>query len=162
MLPHISGLFTIGFLNPQSKGNPAMLLSRDQILKAKDLRTKDVPVPEWAPEGAENAGDYVVRLRMLTGKQRDAFEASTVETKGGKSKQNFANFRARLVVQCIVTEDGEQMFSTADVPALGEKSSVALSRVFNACQAMNGFSEADVEELTEGFEDGPEGASPSA
>lgn len=139
-----------------------MLLSREQILNAKDLKTKDVPVPEWAPEGAENAADYEVRLRMLTGKQRDAFEASTVENKGGKSKQNLDNFRARLVSRCIINEEGEVMFSAADIPALGDKSSVALGRVFDACQTMNGFSEADVEELTEGFDDAPEGASPSA
>lgn len=138
-----------------------MLLSREQILKADDLPTKDVPVPEWAPKDVENRSDYVVRLRMLTGKQRDAFEASTVETKGGKSKQNLDNFRARLISRCIVTEDGELMFSPPDIPALGDKSSVALSRVFDACQEMNGFSESDVEELTEGFDDGPEGPSHS-
>ncbi|MFF0183558.1 hypothetical protein [Streptomyces sp. NPDC005244] len=138
-----------------------MLLSRDEILNADDLATEDVPVPEWAPKTAKNPDEYAVRLRMLMGVDRDKFEASTVETKGGKTKQNLANFRARLVALCIINEAGELMFNAADIPALGKKSSRALGRVFDACQKLNGFTEADVEELTEGFEDAPGGASTS-
>jgi hypothetical protein len=123
-----------------------MLLSRDQILDAKDIETEDIPVPEWGGE---------VRLRMLTGTERDKFEASMVETKGNKTKQNLANFRARMVAQCIVTEAGEVMFNAKDIEALGKKSAKALGRVFDACQKMNGFSASDVEELTEGFDDAP-------
>lgn len=122
------------------------LLSRDQILKADDLKTEDIPVPEWG-------GD--VRIKTLKGKERDAFEQSMVETKGGKQRQNLKNFRARLIAKCIVTEAGELMFSPPDIEPLGEKSAAALSRVFDACQKLNGFSESDVEELTEGFDDAP-------
>lgn len=129
-----------------------MLLSRDQILKADDLKTEDVDVPEWGG---------TVRIKMLTGTARDKFEASTVENKGGKQRQNLANFRARLIAQCIVTEAGEVMFNSKDIDELGQKSAKALGRVFDACQKMNGFSEADVEELTEGFESAPEGVSTS-
>lgn len=137
-----------------------MLLSRDQILNADDLETEDVKVPEWAPKAAENRDEYVVRLRMLTATDRDRFEASTVETKGGKQKQNLANFRARLVALCIINEGGEVMFNAVDIPALGRKSAKALGRVFDACQKMNGFTAEDVAELTEGFDDAPgEGSS---
>lgn len=138
-----------------------MLLSRDEILEADDLETEDVPVPEWAPKTAKNRDDYKVRLRMLTATDRDKFEASTVETKGGKQKQNLANFRARLVSLCIINDNGEVMFNPADIPALGKKSAKALGRVFDACQKLNGFTEADVEELTEGFDDVPAEGSPS-
>lgn len=118
------------------------LLSREQILSADDLKTLDVHVPEWG-------GD--VRLRALTGEERDKFEASFTVQRGGKTKQNVANFRARLVSMCIVNERGERMFNPADINALGRKSVSALQRVFNACNEMNGLSEEDVEELTEGF-----------
>ncbi|WP_055563601.1 hypothetical protein [Streptomyces atriruber] len=123
-----------------------MLLSREQILKADDLKTEDVPVPEWG-------GD--VRIKTLKGKERDAFEQSMVETKGGKQRQNLKNFRAKLIAKCVVNENGELMFSPPDIEPLGEKSAAALSRVFDACQKLNGFSESDVEELTEGFDDAP-------
>lgn len=129
------------------------LLSREQILEAKDLKTEDVDVPEWG--GA-------VRLRTLTGTERDAFEQSMVETKGGKQRQNLKNFRARLIAKCVVTEAGELMFSPPDIEPLGKKSAAALGRVFDACQKLNGFSESDVEELTEGFDDAPSEAGTSA
>lgn len=118
------------------------LLSREEILSADDLKTKDVHVPEWGGE---------VRIRALTGEERDKFEASTVQTRGNKTKQNVENFRARLVSLCIINEQGQRMFNPADVRALGRKSVAALQRVFNACNELNGLSDEDVEELTEGF-----------
>jgi hypothetical protein len=120
------------------------LLTRDDILKAEDLATEDVAVPEWGG---------TVRLRTLTGAERDKFEASTVQMKGNKATQNMANFRARLVSLCIIDEDGNRQFGQADVAALGAKSAAALQRLFNKCSEMNGMSEKDVEDLTEGFDE---------
>lgn len=123
------------------------LLGRNQILDAKDLQTEDVPVPEWGGE---------VRIRMLTGEERDAFEASMVELKkDGSAKANRENVRARLLVLCIVNENGEQMFNRADIKLLGRKSAKALERVINRANELNGISEKDIEELAEGFEDAP-------
>lgn len=123
------------------------LLSRDAILDAKDLKTKDIPVPEWG-------GD--VRIRMLTGKERDEFEASLVEMKkDGSAKRNIENVRARLATLCIVNEQGELMFNRADIRMLGNKSSAALGRVFDAINELNAFSDEDIEELAEGFDETP-------
>ena len=119
------------------------ILGRDQILNADDRRTRVVSVPEWG-------GD--VMIRSLSGKERDEFEASLQVTRGNKTKQNVANFRARLLALCIVNEAGERLFVPADIPRLGDKSVAALQRVFNACNELNGLSDEDVEELTEGFE----------
>lgn len=123
------------------------LLGRNQILDAKDLQTEDVPVPEWGGE---------VRIRMLTGEERDAFEASMVELKkDGSAKANRENVRARLLVLCIVNENGEQMFNRADIKLLGRKSAAALERVAVAAQKLNAITDSDIEELAEGFEDAP-------
>ncbi len=43
------------------------LLTKDDILGADDLATEDVEVPEWGG---------CVRVRALTGTERDAFEAA--------------------------------------------------------------------------------------
>lgn len=128
------------------------LLSRDQIFDADDLTTQDVPVPEWGGE---------VRIKMLTGAERDRFEQSTVDMRGNKPTQNLANLRARLVALCVVDEHGARMFSKDDVGRLGSKSAAALDRVFDAASKLNGMSEADIEELTEGFDNDPDGSSPS-
>lgn len=119
-------------------------LTRDEILKAEDRKHEIVSVPEWG-------GD--VRLRTLTARERDAFEASTVETnKKGQQRQNLVNLRARLVSLCLVDADGNRLFpETSDVHLLGDKSALALQRVFDKCTDMNGLSDSDVEEMAEDF-----------
>lgn len=133
-----------------------MLLSRENILEADDLDYEDVPVPEWAPKGAPDPSTCVVRLRMLSGTERDRFERMMQEAQTNSSKRkNGENFRARMVSLCAVDRDGNRLFGRNDIAALGAKSSKALARVFDKCQEMNGFTESDVEELTEGFDESP-------
>lgn len=129
------------------------LLGRDEILGADDLKTKDVPVPEWNGE---------VRIRTLTGEQRDDYEASMIEMKkDGTPKRNVKNVRARLVALCIVNERGEQVFNPSDIVQLGRKSAAALDRVATACQELNAFSDEDIEELAQGFNSDPSEGSTS-
>lgn len=129
------------------------MLSREQILEAKDLTYRELSVPEWG-------GD--VRIKMLTGAERDEFESSTVEMKGNKPTQNLKNLRARLVLLCLVDSDGAPMLSRSDVGRLGQKSAAALERVFQACMDHNGMSDKDIEELTEVFDEGQSASSTSA
>lgn len=136
------------------------LLGRNGILEAKDLKTEDVRVPEW-DDMAED-GEAYVRIRMLTGTERDEYEASMVELKkDGSAKANRENVRARLLILCIVNEAGEQMFNRADIKLLGRKSAKALERIINKVNEMNGISEADLEELAEGFDSAPSEGSTS-
>jgi len=46
------------------------LLTRDAILEAQDLQHEEVYIPEWGGS---------VRVRTLTGAERDAFEQSIVD-----------------------------------------------------------------------------------
>lgn len=123
-----------------------VFLGRDDILDYDDIKVEVVPVPEWGKNAA-------VRLKVLSAAERDAFEASTVTTKGGRQKPNLANLRARLVSRCMVDADGNRVFESGDVARLGQKSSAALDRLFAKCQELNGFSEKDIEELTEDFDE---------
>lgn len=110
-------------------------LSRESILDADDLSYDDVDVPEWGG---------TVRVRALTGAERDRFEASIA---GGK-KPSYDNFRSKLVVASVVDADGERLFTQADVQLLGKKSAAALNRVFEAAQRLSGLNDEDVDELT--------------
>lgn len=126
--------------------NEYNFLGRDEILDYDDIKVEVVPVPEWGKNAA-------VRLKVLSAAERDAFEASTVTTKGGRQKPNLANLRARLVSRCMVDENGDRIFESGDVARLGNKSSAALDRLFAKCQELNGFTEKDIEELTEDFDE---------
>lgn len=122
-----------------------MYLSRDDILKAQDLVTEDVDVPEWG--GA-------VRVKALSGAERDRFEASIIGENTKSKRRNLANLRARLVALAVVDEEGENIFRFSDVEALGKKSAAALDRIFDAAMRLSGMRDEDVEELAENFIDG--------
>lgn len=135
-------------------------LGREEIHKAEDQQYDEVGVPEWAPAGDPDPEQWVLKLKGMTGFERDRFEASLAPRGGGK-RPNMENFRARLIVQCAVDEDGNRLFNTGDIKMLGAKSAKAVSRVFDKCQEMNGLSDSDVDDLTENFSDAPSGPSTS-
>jgi hypothetical protein len=137
-----------------------MALKREQILNADDLKVEYVKVPEWAQGGEDE-----VCIKMLTGTERDKFEASMVRVnKAGKPEQNLENLRARLIVLCAIDPDDNNLplFTDDDIRSLGKKSAIALDRVFTAAQKLNGFTEEDIEELAEGFSSAPSESSTSA
>jgi len=119
-----------------------MLLNKEQIKSISDLETQDIEVPEWGG---------TVRLKSLTGAERDRFEASVVQGQGRNTTVNMQNLRAKLVAQSAIGEDGKPLFTEEDVKWLGEKSAKALNRLFNAAQSLSGLSESDVKELAGNF-----------
>lgn len=122
------------------------LLSKEAILQADDRRYEIVSVPEWG-------GD--VRLRSMSGAERDEFENGLQQQVGNKQVINARNARAKLAALCIVDERGQRMFEAREVIKLGSKSSMALQRVYDVACRMNGFTEEDMAELTENFGEGP-------
>ena len=118
-------------------------LTRDAILTVVDVYFEDVEVPEWGG---------TVRVKALTGRERDALEASMIEGKGKNARVNLNNLRAKLVGRATVDEDGMPIFSDADVAALGAKSAAALTRVYEVAQRLSGITQEDVDELTKNSE----------
>lgn len=109
-------------------------LSKEQILFANDSRTEDVSVPEWGG---------VVRIKEMTASARDAFEQSLL---GKDRKPSLSDARAKLAASCICDENGDLLFSQADVVSLGRKSAKALDRVVSAIQRINAMSDEELEE----------------
>lgn len=126
-----------------------MILGKDEIMALNDLAHEDVEIPEWG--GA-------VRLKTLTGTERDAYEASIFRP-GGKSDYN--NIRAKLLARCIVDEKGKRLFKDIEVDALGAKSALVLDRLFERAQKLNGMGVKAAEEMTKNSESGQSGDSAS-
>jgi hypothetical protein len=114
------------------------LLTKDQILQANDLKTADVEVPEWGG---------TVRVQTMTGSARDDYEQNLIKSRGGDKSKNLENVRALLLAATIVDEQGQLMFTSEDVKALGKKSVKAMDRVFAEASRLNALSDADVEDL---------------
>jgi hypothetical protein len=126
----------------------AKLLSREAILNVVDIKTETVSVPEWG-------GDVMVK--GLTGAERNDFEQSMLSRKGKDVQMNMKNATAKLCALSMVDEEGKRLFSDADVEVLGNKSGAALSRVYAVASRLSGLSDSDMKELTEGFEENPNG-----
>lgn len=128
------------------------LLGRDAILAASDAVTEDVAVPEWGG---------TVRVRGLSGTERDEFEASMLVKRGKHRDVSLINARAKLVSLSVVDENGARIFTDADVTDLGHKSAAALTRVYEVASRLSGLSDEDVEELEGNSGAAPSGASTS-
>ena len=111
------------------------LLTKKDILQAKDFQEETVKVPEWGGE---------IRVRGLTATERDSFEHELFDQ---ADSPGMKIVRSSLCARCIIDEKGDRLFSDADIKALGNKSAVALNRVFQVAQKLSGLRKEDVEEL---------------
>lgn len=88
-----------------------------------------------------------VYVRTLTGRERDAFEASCFQQKGKDRVLNTENLRAKLLVRSICDASGERLFTDADVVLLGNMPSDVLDTLFAKAQELSGLGAKDVEEM---------------
>ena len=63
-------------LSSETEGK-MVYLSREEILSVHDIVTEEVDVPEWGG---------IVRVRGMSGVQRDAFEASLIQQPTGQPR----------------------------------------------------------------------------
>ena len=111
-----------------------MRLTREQILGAQTLPRELVPVPEFGGE---------VWVAVMPGIVRDAWERSMV-TAGAP---NLDNMRAKLVAACVVDDNGERLFTEADIDALGQKNWMALERITKVAQRLNQLGDDAMEKI---------------
>lgn len=129
-------------------------LSKEEILGLADRReTRTVPI--------EGVGEFI--LKEMSGTDRDALEQSMVRIDGkGNGTPNLANARAKLLSKCLVGEDGELLFTSAnDVANLGKLPSRVLSKLYDEAAELNGLSEEDIEALAGNSEAAESGSSTS-
>jgi hypothetical protein len=129
------------------------LLGREEILNAEDKQYMEVRIPEWRG---------TVRLRGLSGRERDAYEETLFRQKGNDRRMNLRNARAKLAQRTIVGADGRQVFEEEDVLALGNKSAKALDRVFRLSMDLSGISDEDLERYVGNSDGDPGDGSTSA
>lgn len=133
---------------------PALkLLGRDEIFAAADTQVEDVAVPEWGGS---------VRIRGLSGSERDQYEAWIIQGRGKNRDVNLKQARAKLVMMCAVDAEGKRIFDEADLIRLGAKSALALQRVFDKASALSGLDEDTLEKIQDDLGNAPSDDSGSA
>lgn len=96
-------------------------LNRDKVMAAEDRRkTIEVEIPEWGG---------TLRMATMTGADRDHLDHLLRRMDAG---EEVPSFRATIIAACAVDAKGQKLFTREDVEALGEKSSKAIGRAFDA------------------------------
>lgn len=104
--------------------------ARDEILGADDLRVEVVDTPEWGRP---------IRLRQLNGLDLMAYEDSLPE------KANTTQLSARIIAFTAIDDDGNRLFSEADIPALERKNPKALLRLGSRAMLMNRLTDSELQ-----------------
>ena len=107
------------------------MLSRDQILAARDFSIEKVEVPEW---------DGFVFVRVMTAGERDQFEKKF-------SKDRYGDIRAYVAAATMCDDQGVLLFEKSDIEVLTKKSSAAIDRIFEAALRLNKLRQTDIDDL---------------
>jgi len=127
-----------------------MILTKEAILTADDLKGERVEVPEWG-------GD--VWVATLSGTDREKLEKRIAEAQ--PEELGISGVLAHVLVATITDDDGAPLFTEADIPQLAGKSSTVLLDLIKRAMTLNGLLPADVEELAKNSPGGPSAASTS-
>ena len=129
-----------------------MTLKRDDILKAQDIKTEKVNIPEWG-------GDIYVK--ELTGEERNEYESFLIDLANGKKAHKMDEARSRLAVLSICDEEGKRLFTDDDIKALSRKNAKALMRVYGVAQRLSLIGQDQISKETESLQADPFVDSPS-
>ena len=110
-------------------------------------------------EAVELDGHGKVFIKGLTAKERDDYEQTLVETAPNgqtRVKRKQTNVRASLVVRCLVSENGERMFTDKDTDKVGDVAGDVIDTLWDVARKLSGMavSEEDVEGFDSAQDDG--------
>lgn len=115
---------------------------KDDILQADDLQREAVDVDAWG------VTVYVQELPALDmqgwATRMDELQEEII------SGEADVDWRAELLVETLVDEDGERIFEDSDVPELSRKANTVLDELADASMRVNGFDPDEMEEAVQG------------
>jgi hypothetical protein len=127
------------------------MLSREDILSKKDLKTETVSLPDWGGE---------VIVTEMTAEGRDEWEKTLLEEKD--NKRQVVNSRAKLFVATVVDKDGNRLFNSSDISKISKLPVSSVERVCRVAQRINGLMDTDLDTAKGNSEAAQSGDSTSA
>lgn len=113
------------------------VLTKDAIIQSVDYVVEEVEVAKWGG---------TVRLRSLTGKGRDEFEAAVTKSSTTPGQVDIRGLKALLLTMTIVDENDVLVFTKEDVDVINEKASDVIEILWEVVQKMNGIGEEGLQE----------------
>jgi hypothetical protein len=115
-----------------------MVLTRDQIIAVRDLKTKEIQ-----PPGEEWKGGTRIQQMNALAMERYVMLVLSVEgrVESGHSIEGMAEARAKIAVMCLIDDNGDRLFADEDWEILAEKSHDALKYITDEIATLSGFGE---------------------
>lgn len=127
-------------------------ISREAFLQPARRRFKDVTLP---------VSEHRVRIRSLMEGEKEAYEAETLNKKGGLRQDRILDARRRLVVLCLVDGNGDLLLTSGDSEALKQLDGADMACLQDECSVHCGFKEGDIEGLVKNSDAVPVAVSPT-
>lgn len=127
-------------MQPDETGSPSnrVIGNASQFFAtAVDRRFKVVTLPSGRQ----------VRIRSLRESEKARFEASVLTRKGEFSINKIREQRARLIIECVVDQEGRPLFSEEHLAELLQQDGAEMARLYDECRTFCGFDEDAIEEL---------------
>lgn len=107
---------------------------RDSILQARDLKEREIEIPEW--------GGVRLLVRGMTGEERSRHNASLVVVRGTETSVNasaIGKANVEALISCVLDPDTRNpVFEPADRDALMKKSADVLQRLVDVMNELSG------------------------
>ncbi len=126
-----------------------------ELLAATPLARDEVDIPEWK----EVLKGKKLYLKKMGVEERDAWEAANWEKRGDDYEFNDKNLRARLLYRCLVDEEGNKLFPSAD--SMSDLDPDIAIPLFERAKRMNKIGKNEIEELAKNSDGGLSAASGS-
>lgn len=128
------------------------LLNRNQILEAKDIKTKDIEVPEWGGTirikqlSAKEYNDItmnMVNIRKMAAKQLSSRKNANENLEDAINELAIKNQKILLLIKSIVDENMKPLFTEADMELLYQKNANVIDRIIAEIEEFNSVSTED-------------------
>lgn len=122
------------------------LLTRNQILEAKDIKTKVISVPEWGGDimikqlSAKEYNDIVmnmVNIRKMAAKQLSSKKNADENLEDAINELAIKNQKILLLIKSIVDENMKPLFTEADLELLYQKNNNVIDRIIAEIEEFN-------------------------
>lgn len=127
----------------------AIAKSAAELLAIDDLKKETVEIPEWKTS---------VIVRELSAGEKEWIDSNTKKNGKTVSEVKDAKILAQICAFVVVDDNGDRVFSDAQVPFLAKKSGAAIERILAVTGRLSTVSAAEIQELAKNSESGPPSA----
>lgn len=99
-----------------------------------------------------------VRIRSLTEREMSRYQSVTIASGGtGLKRSKLEDASRRLIVLCLVDQDGNQLLGDENLPKLADWDAADTNFLYDECAQHCGINRSDIEDLVKNSEEMPAG-----